>query len=102
MKPDKEVLQACPKVLLHEHLDEVLRPQTVIGLARDVGYSELPTNDPGALAQWFHRGANQGSLAKYLEGFKHTIAVMQTEEALQRVAYEQAEDLSRDGVIYFE
>ena len=46
-------------------------------------------------------GANQGSLAKYLEGFAHTIAVMQTEEALQRVAYEQAEDLSRDGVILF-
>ena len=64
--------------------------------------AELPTKDPQALAQWFHRGANQGSLAKYLEGFAHTIAVMQTEEALQRVAYEQAEDLSRDGVVYFE
>ena len=50
---------------------------------------------PQALAQWFHRGANQGSLAKYLEGFSHTIAVMQTEEALERVAYEQAEDLHR-------
>ena len=58
--------------------------------------------DPQALAQWFHRGANRGSLAKYLEGFAHTIAVMQTEEALERVAYEQAEDLSQDGVVYFE
>ena len=27
---------------------------------------------------------------------------MQTEEALERVAYEQTEDLSRDGVVYFE
>ncbi len=102
MKLDKEVLLSCPKVLLHEHLDGVLRPQTVIALAKDVGYSELPTADSLALAQWFHRGANQGSLAKYLEGFKHTIAVMQTEEALERVAYEQAEDLSKDGVVYFE
>ena len=102
MKPDKETLRSYPKVLLHEHLDGVLRPQTVIDLAEDVGYSELPTNDPAALAQWFHRGANQGSLAKYLEGFKHTIAVMQTEEALERVAYEQAGDLSKDGVVYFE
>ena len=59
----------------------MLRPQTVIELARDAGYAELPTDDPPGLAQWFHRGANQGSLAKYLEGFKHTIAVMQTEEA---------------------
>jgi adenosine deaminase len=102
MKIDTELLQSLPKVLLHEHLDGVLRPQTVIELAKDSNYAELPTADPQTLGQWFHRGANQGSLAKYLEGFAHTIAVMQTEEALERVAYEQAEDLSKDGVVYFE
>src|ERR1700683_3514021 len=102
MKLDKRLLQSLPKVLLHEHLDGVLRPRTVIELAKDASYEGLPTSDPAALALWFHRGANQGSLAKYLEGFTHTIAVMQTEEALERVAYEQAEDLSKDGVIYFE
>jgi adenosine deaminase len=102
MKLDREVLRSLPKVLLHEHLDGVLRPNTVIELAKTAGYGELPTGDPQALAEWFHRGANQGSLAKYLEGFAHTIAVMQTEEALERIAYEQAEDLRRDGVVYFE
>ncbi|HWX92327.1 MAG TPA: adenosine deaminase [Terriglobales bacterium] len=102
MKLDQPVLKSLPKVLLHEHLDGVLRPQTVIELANDAKYSGLPTKDPAALAQWFHQGANQGSLAKYLEGFAHTIAVMQTAEALERVAYEQAEDLSRDGNVYFE
>src|ERR1700691_3085120 len=106
MTLNKELLQRVPKVLLHEHLDGVLRPQTIIELARAAKYADLPADvprdDPQALAEWFFRGANQGSLAKYLEGFKHTIAVMQTEEALQRVAYEQAEDLSRDGIIYFE
>jgi adenosine deaminase len=102
MKLDRQLLQRLPKVLLHEHLDGVLRPQTVIDLAKESGYKDLPTGDPQALAQWFFRGANQGSLAKYLEGFAHTIAVMQTEETLQRIAYEQAEDLSRDGIIYFE
>src|ERR1700730_3765128 len=102
MKLDKELLQSLPKVLLHEHLDGVLRPQSVIELAKAAGYANLPTADPAALAQWFHRGANQGSLAKYLEGFAHTIAVMQTEEALERVAYEQAEGLRKDGVVYFE
>src|SRR5208282_5722713 len=102
MNLDKALLHSLPKVLLHEHLDGVLRPQTVIDLARDEGYTGLPTEDPEALAQWFHQGANKGSLAKYLEGFAHTIAVMQTEEALERVAYEQAEDLSKDGVVYFE
>src|ERR1700691_5404897 len=102
MKFDKQLLQSLPKVLLHEHLDGVLRPRTVVELAKDAGYQELPTDDPEALAQWFFRGANQGSLAKYLEGFAHTIAVMQTEEALERVAYEQVADLSKDGVVYFE
>ena len=102
MTLETAVLKKAPKVLLHEHLDGVLRPQTVIELADAVHYTELPTNDPEALAQWFHQGANQGSLAKYLSGFQHTIAVLQTEEALERVAYEQAEDLSKDGVAYFE
>jgi adenosine deaminase len=102
MKLNRPILMTLPKVLLHEHLDGVLRPQTVIDLAKTASYSELPTTDPTALARWFHEGANQASLPKYLEGFRHTIAVMQTEEALERVAYEQAEDLSQDGVIYFE
>jgi adenosine deaminase len=102
MKTDQSILKKLPKVLLHEHLDGAMRPQTVIDLARMAGYTELPTNDAAALAEWFHRGANQGSLAKYLEGFKHTIAVTQTEEALERVAYEQAEDLSQDGIVYYE
>ena len=102
MKLDQATLKALPKVLLHEHLDGVLRPQSVIDLARDAKYQELPTEDAPALARWFHQGANQGSLPKYLEGFAHTIAVMQTEEALERVAYEQAEDLKQDGVVYFE
>src|SRR5579864_9285547 len=102
MKFDKGLLQSLPKVLLHEHLDGVLRPQTVIDLAEDADYSGLPTADAQALAEWFHRGANQGSLTKYLEGFTHTIAVMQTEEALERVAYEEVEDLKADNVVYFE
>ena len=99
---DRGILKRLPKVLLHEHLDGVLRPETIIELAKAAKYGQLPAEDPEALARWFHQGANQGSLPKYLEGFAHTIAVMQTEEALERVAYEQAEDLSRDGVVYFE
>jgi adenosine deaminase len=102
MKLDRRVFESLPKVLLHEHLDGVLRPETVIELAKGRGYGQLPTENPEELARWFHQGANQGSLPKYLEGFQHTIAVMQTEEALERVAYEQAEDLGSDGVVYFE
>jgi adenosine deaminase len=102
MSLDSGVIKSLPKVLLHEHLDGVLRPKTIVALARSEGYKGLPTENPVELAAWFHQGANQGSLPKYLEGFAHTIAVMQTEEALERAAYEQAEDLSKDGVVYFE
>jgi len=99
---DKSTLQALPKVLLHEHLDGSLRPQTIIELAKDAKYTKLPTDDPAALADWFYQGAYRGDLGGYLEGFAHTIAVTQTPEALERVAYEQVEDLKNDGVVYFE
>jgi len=102
MALDHELLRSLPKVLLHEHLDGVLRPQTIIDLAREAHYTDIPSNDPEQLAEWFYQGANKGSLPEYLRGFAHTIAVLQTEEALERVAYEQAADLSRDGVVYFE
>src|SRR6185436_3173131 len=95
-------LQSLPKVLLHEHLDGGLRPQTVIDLALDEGYAGLPTHDPQELGAWFFRGANRGSLPLYLEGFKHTIGVMQTRAALQRVAFEFIEDMHADGVVYAE
>ena len=94
-----ETLRAAPKVLLHDHLDGGLRPATVVELARDQGYGGLPTTDPQELGRWFHASAASGSLSLYLRGFAHTIAVMQTEEALERVAYECGEDLARDGVV---
>ena len=93
---------ALPKVLLHEHLDGGLRPQTVVELADAHGYAGLPTRDPGDLAAWFHRGAQRGNLPEYLEGFAHTIAVMQTPESLERVAWEFIEDMRDDGVVYSE
>lgn len=91
-----------PKVLLHEHLDGGLRPASIIELADDQGYEGLPTSDPGDLAAWFHRGAQRGNLPEYLEGFAHTIAVMQTRDALGRVACEFLEDMAKDGVVYAE
>ena len=91
-----------PKVLLHEHLDGGVRPATVVELAKEAGYKGLPTDDPAELAEWFHRGAQQGNLPKYLEGFAHTIGVMQTRDALERIAFEFIEDMAADGVFYAE
>ena len=102
MKLTEKTIRRLPKVVLHDHLDGGLRPQTVIELARDIGYDKLPTDDPGELNKWFQRGAKRGSLPLYLEGFAHTCGVMQTEEALERVAYEMMEDMYNDGVVYIE
>jgi adenosine deaminase len=98
----EDLIARAPKVLLHDHLDGGLRPETVIDLAQESGYADLPSTDPSALAQWFAEAAYSGSLERYLETFRHTVGVTQTAGALQRVARECAEDLARDGVVYAE
>jgi adenosine deaminase len=100
--PSLETIEAAPKVLLHDHLDGGLRPATVIELAREARYAGLPTSDPDELATWFVADEPGGDLVRYLEGFAHTIAVMQTRDNLARVASECALDLARDGVVYAE
>ena len=97
-----ETIRQAPKVVLHDHLDGGLRPRTVIELARETGYDGLPTTDPDELAAWFTQGADRKSLVLYLEGFDHTVGVMQTAQAIERVAYECAIDLAADGVVYAE
>ena len=99
---DAQTIRSLPKVLLHEHLDGSLRPTTILELAREAGYEELPTSDAEELAVWFHRGADRGNLSQYLEGFRHTIALMQSAEALERVAYEAIADMAADEVVYVE
>ncbi|MDQ3474974.1 MAG: adenosine deaminase [Actinomycetota bacterium] len=99
---DEVSIRRVPKVLLHDHLDGGVRPATVADLAAQVGYPDLPTSDPAELAAWFRDAAGSGSLERYLETFVHTVGVMQTRQALTRVAGECAVDLTRDGVVYAE
>jgi adenosine deaminase len=101
-QPALDEIRRAPKVLLHDHLDGGLRPGTITELARDIGYRDLPTDDAGELAEWFAQIADSGSLERYLESFNHTVAVMQTQTGLARVAAECAEDLAADGVVYAE
>lgn len=100
-KPTPDQIKRVPKAVIHDHLDGGLRPETIIELAAQINYS-LPSTDPVALADWFEESCNSGSLVRYLETFAHTVAVMQTKEAIIRVARECALDLAREGVVYAE
>ena len=97
-----DMIRQAPKALLHDHLDGGLRPSTVIDIAGQTGYDDLPATDVDELSRWFHTTSYSGSLERYLEPFSHTVAVMQTPEALHRVAYECVEDLAADSVVYAE
>jgi adenosine deaminase len=97
-----ELIQRAPKALLHDHLDGGVRPRTVIELAQEYGYADLPTTDVDDLATWFNRGAKRNDLVLYLETFAHTVGVMQDRDAIERVAFECAQDLAADNVVYAE
>ncbi len=99
--PTRDQVLRAPKVLLHDHLDGGLRPQTILDLADEIGHT-LPADSADALGQWFADSANSGSLVRYLETFDHTVAVMQNGPAISRIARECVEDLVADGVVYAE
>jgi adenosine deaminase len=96
-----EAFQALPKTDLHVHLDGSLRLPTILDLARQ-GRIELPANDEAGLRAAIGCGNQFGSLVEYLRGFDITLRVMQTEESLERIAFELAEDAHRENVLYME
>jgi adenosine deaminase len=96
----RDRLLALPKAELHVHLDGSLRPETMMELAQEVG-APLPASEPRALARAME-ASHSRSLADYLEKFAVTLSLMQTPEALERAAYELAEDAARENVRYLE
>ncbi len=86
-----------PLVVLHDHLDGGLRPETVHELSRIA----LPVDEPAELGRWFDQ-RDSGSLESYLESFRYTLASMETPQSLERVAREAIEDHARSGVVHAE
>jgi adenosine deaminase len=93
--------RSLPKVLLHEHLDGGLRIATLLDLLKQRGIP-APADDETSLAAWFNARAHAGSLVEYLRGFALTIAAMASPEAMERVAFEAAEDARLDGCVLAE
>jgi adenosine deaminase len=97
----EELLRALPKTDLHCHLDGSLRLATILDLAERQKV-KLPADTPDGLARCIHMGETCGSLEDYLTAFDVTLAVLQTEEALHRAAYELAVDAAAENVRYLE
>jgi adenosine deaminase len=104
LRPDDPLLQrlrTLPKVVLHDHLDGSLRPQTLLDLLRARGLS-APAEDAAGVEAWMDARAHAGTLEAYLEGFALTVAAMAAPAALARVAFEAAEDARADGAVLAE
>jgi adenosine deaminase len=93
--------QTLPKVLLHEHLDGGLRPQTLLELCQARRLA-VPATDAAGLAAWVQANADSGSLERYLTCFGLTVAAMASAQACERVAFEAAEDALADGCVLAE
>src|SRR4051794_10239574 len=96
-----ELLKRLPKTDLHCHLDGSLRLDTVLDLAKKQQV-KLPTFDRGELYKLLYAGEHVTSLDEYLRAFDITLSVMQVEGALERAAYELAEDAHAENVRYIE
>ncbi len=100
-----QVWHAAPKVLLHEHLDGGLRPQTLLDLCQSRNISlpvSLSAGTARDVAQWLQGNAQSGSLERYVAAFTPIVAAMASAAACEQVAFEAAEDARLDGCVLAE
>ncbi|HEX6070489.1 MAG TPA: adenosine deaminase, partial [Longimicrobiaceae bacterium] len=100
LRLDRDLLHRLPKAELHVHLDGSLRPETLLDLAAQQG-KPLPRADAEALRSYMHV-TDARNLVDYLARFEVTLSVMQSATALERIAYELAQDLAEENVRYAE
>lgn len=97
----RSLLLALPKTDLHVHLDGSVRPSTIFELAKEQRV-KLSVRDQAGLKRFLSRLTSGVSLPTYLKAFDLTLSVLQEAAALERAAFELAEDSHRENVRYME
>jgi adenosine deaminase len=94
---ERAFIERMPKAELHVHLEGAVRPETLLELGRKHGVT-YPFTDAASAREWFR-----------FDGFPHFVEVfiaildsLLTLDDFERVAYELAEDVHRDGGRYVE
>jgi len=94
---DRDWIRSLPKTDLHVHLDGSLRPSTLLALAAECCV-DLGLTSEEEIRRATQIDGGERSLERYLRAFRYTLAVLQTEEALERGAYELAMDAAAENV----
>ncbi len=92
---------SIPLVELHRHLDGAIRLETIIDLADQHGI-ELPAHDVEGLAPYVHVDENAPGLMSFIARFKYLVEILVDADACRRVACENVQDASNEGLDYVE
>ena len=92
---------SIPLVELHRHLDGAIRLETIIELADQHGI-ELPAHDVEGLAPYVHVDENAPGLMSFIARFKYLVEILVDADACRRVACENVQDASNEGLDYVE
>lgn len=96
-----QIHPGIPLVDLHRHLEGSIRLETILELGRKHNL-DLPAWDVEGLRPFVQVNSAQPGVMAFIEKFEWMTAVLVDEEACNRVARENVEDLQREGIHYAE